>query len=53
MVVYDRHSETSVAIDGRETAPGRMTNDLYKDMRMKNGKTVRYHLFDVPKAWHL
>lgn len=53
MVVYDRHSETSVAIDGRETAPGRMTHDLYKDMRMKN---VRASLIAVPgelKAYKL
>ena len=44
MVVYDRHAETSVAIDGRETAPRRMSNDLYKGLEENNGKTVRYHL---------
>lgn len=39
MVVYDRSVQSAVIIDGRETAPGRMTHDLFMDLRSKNGKT--------------
>lgn len=53
MVVYDRSVQSAVIIDGRETAPGRMTHDLFMDLRSKN---VRAGMIGVPgelKAYKL
>ena len=38
MVVYDKSSRTADAIDGRESAPRRMTPELYKNMTEENSK---------------
>lgn len=45
MVVYDKSSRTADAIDGRESAPRRMTHELFKNMTEEN---VEARVIGVP-----
>ena len=38
MVIYDKGSRTSEAINGREAAPRRMTHDLYLNLTANHGE---------------
>ena len=38
MVVYDKSTQTAITINGRESAPGRMTQDLFANLTAENGK---------------
>ena len=47
MVIYDKASRGGVAIDGRETAPRRMTHETYLNLTAEKGMLLYFLLIGV------